>query len=104
MAAYLNENVSRQAIIETWEPEMGFLTDHNFHFPPQLLLNKAVGYIWLNGAPPAQEYDFMQANSPPYVLVGGFAQWVNLYPTDWLAKHYRLVTRIGGYELYAINE
>jgi 4-amino-4-deoxy-L-arabinose transferase-like glycosyltransferase len=104
MAAYLNENVPRQALIETWEPEMGFLTDHNYHFPPQLLLNKAVGYIWLDGPPPAQEYDFMQAYSPTYVLVGGFARWVNLYPTDWLAKHYKLVTRIGEYELYAINE
>jgi hypothetical protein len=64
------------------------------------LLNTAVSYIWLNGKPPAQEYNFVQTQSPEYVLVGGFSRWVNLYPTDWLATHYQSVTRIGGYELF----
>ena len=104
MATYMNENVPSQALIETWEPEMGFLTDHNYHFPPQLLLNTAVGYVWLNGKPPAQEYDFVQTQSPEYVLVGGFARWVSLYPADWLAKHYQLVTHMGGYELFQHNQ
>ena len=103
MATFLNENVPLQALVETWEPEMGFLTDHNYHFPPQLLLNTAVGYIWLNGKPPAQEYHFVETQSPDYVLVGGFSRWVSLYPADWLAKHYQLVTRIGGYELFKRN-
>jgi hypothetical protein len=104
MAAYLDEEVSHTALIETWEPEMGFLTDHNYHFPPPLLLNDAVGYIWLDGTPPAQKYDFVQIESPDFVLVGEFARWVNLYPPDLLAARYRLVTSVGGYELYAINE
>jgi hypothetical protein len=103
MATYMNENVPRQALIETWEPEMGFLTDHNYHFPPQLLLNTAVGYIWLNGKPPAQEYHFVETQSPDYVLVGAFSRWVSLYPADWLATHYQSVTRIGGYELFKRN-
>jgi hypothetical protein len=103
MAAYLNENVPREALIETWEPEMGFLTDHNYHFPPPLLLNTAVGYIWLNKPSPAQEYTFVQDEFPSYVLVGAFARWVKLYPDDVLAARYRLVTRIGAYDLYALN-
>ena len=104
MAAYLDAHIPRDKLIETWEPEMGFLTDHNYHFPPALLLNKAVGYIWLGGATPAQSYDFVQTQHPAYVLVGGFARWVNLYPADVLAASYHLVTRIGGYELYAFNQ
>ncbi len=103
MGAYLNENVSQEALIETWEPEMGFLTDHNYHFPPPLLLNNAVGYIWLGGAPPAEKYDFVQVEQPDYVLVGEFARWVELYPADFLAEHYHLVTTIGAYDLYALN-
>ena len=103
MAAYLDENVSQEALIETWEPEMGFLTDHNYHFPPPLLLNTAVGYIWLEGLPPAQDYDFVQTEYPDYVLVGEFARWVDLYPTDLLEEHYRLVTTIGAYELYVLR-
>jgi hypothetical protein len=104
MATYLNENVPREALIETWEPEMGFLTDHNYHFPPPSLLNKAVGYIWLGKPSPAQEYTFVQDNLPGYVLVGAFARWVQLYPDDVLATRYKLVSRIGAYDLYAFDK
>jgi hypothetical protein len=104
MAAYLDEHIPYEALIETWEPEMGFLTNHNYHYPPPLLLNDAVGYIWLGQSAPAQSYTFVQDESPDYVLVGEFARWVDLYPADWLAKHYNLVTTVGTYELYAVNE
>ncbi len=103
MAAYLDENVPYDALIETWEPEMGFLTDHTYHFPPPLLLNDAVGYKWLDGKSPAHEYDFVQAERPEYVLVGEFSRWVQLYPADFLAQHYEIVTSIGAYELYTRN-
>jgi hypothetical protein len=103
MAAYLNEHVPTDALIETWEPEMGFLTDHNYHFPPQLLLNTAVGYIWLGKSSPTQEYTFVQDEAPNYVLVGGFSSWVGLYPQGWLAAHYTQVTRIGAFELYQLK-
>jgi hypothetical protein len=103
MAAYMNEHVAPDALVETWEPEMGFLTDHNYHFPPPLLLNNAVAHIWLEGPSPAEKYDFVQANHPEYVLVGAFSRWVSLYPTDVLSNQYELVTSIGAYELYALK-
>jgi len=103
MAAYLNQNVPTNAIIETWEPEMGFLTNHNYHFPPAALLNNAVAYIWLNGQPPAQLYDFTKPVPPPYVLVGTFGRWVGLYPEQQLTTRYQLLTRIGDYELYELR-
>jgi hypothetical protein len=104
MATYLNQYVSRDALIETWEPEMGFLTDHNYHFPPPLLLNDAVGYIWLGKPSPSQQYSFVQDQAPDYVLVGAFAQWVKLYPDDILSAQYKLMKTIGGYELYARSQ
>jgi 4-amino-4-deoxy-L-arabinose transferase-like glycosyltransferase len=100
MADYMNAHVPPTDVVETWEPEMGFLTDHNYHFPPQILLNTAVKYIWQNGAPPAAEYDFVQTASPRYVLVGNFSRWVQLYP-EALSADYHLETEIGGYQLYA---
>lgn len=103
MAAYMNANVDKSALVETWEPEMGFLTDHNYHFPPPQLLYVANSYIWLGKTPPSAQYDFVQKNLPDYVLVGAFSSWVQLYPMDFLATHYKLVTSIGGYELYARN-
>ncbi len=104
MASYMNEHVPADALIETWEPEMGFLTDHNYHFPPALLLLTAVEQVHLGGPPAAGSYDFVQTETPDYVLVGEFARLVELYPTDVLADRYDLVTAIGGYELYRIAD
>jgi 4-amino-4-deoxy-L-arabinose transferase-like glycosyltransferase len=104
MAAYLDENVPLEALIETWEPEMGFLTNHNYHFPPASLLSKAVSYVFLEGPPPTQYYKFVQTEFPEYVLVGNFAKSVELYPTELLAERYKLVTIFGGYELYALKQ
>ena len=101
MAAYMNAHVDPKALVETWEPEMGFLTNHNYHFPPPGLLYKAVSYIWMHQAPPADSYDFVQTTRPDYVLVGNFSSWVELYPANLLSANYTLETRIGGYALYA---
>jgi hypothetical protein len=103
MADYMNANVPPSAVVETWEPEMGFLTDHNYHFPQQILLNTAVKYVWQGGPPPAAEYDFVQTHQPQYLLVGAFARWVTMYPAELLTRHYTLQTQIGGYELYQLT-
>lgn len=103
IAAYIQAHIPRQDIIETWEPEVGFLTNNTFHYPPQALLNKAVAYVWLNGPSPSLSYNYVEAQAPPYVLVGAFARWVNLYSPDVLARQYHLLTSIGGYDLYARN-
>ena len=100
MATYMDDHVPTDVVIETWEPEMGFLTDHNYHFPPALLLLTAVEQVHLGGPPAADSYDFVQSESPEYVLVGDFARSVNLYSSDQLSTNYDLVTTIGGYELY----
>ncbi len=100
MADYLNANVPAEALIETWEPELGFLTDHNYHFPPQVLLYRSVSYIWAGGPPPSDGYTFVQDAQPDYVLAGQFSKYVDFYPETWLAD-YTLVTEIGPYSLYA---
>jgi len=102
MADYMNANVPVDALVETWEPEMGFLTDHNYHFPPQVLLYRAVSYVWAGGPSPATQYTFVQDEKPAYVLVGLFARYAGLYPPDWLTDYTR-VAQIGGYELYRHN-
>jgi 4-amino-4-deoxy-L-arabinose transferase-like glycosyltransferase len=99
LAEYLNNEVPRDALIETWEPELGFLTDHNYHFPPQSLLDVAVRHVWLDGPSPARQYDF-DALAPDYVAVGEFAKYVHLYPPEQLAADFRLLTTIGVYDVY----
>lgn len=100
ISAYLNREVPTSAVIETWEPELGALTEHNYHYPPARLLNVAVRHIWLGGPSPREQYHALENERPGYVVVGGFARWVGLYSTEVLSKHYVLVTKIGDYELY----
>jgi len=100
MSAFLDRHVPREAVIETWEPELGALTTHNYHYPPARLLNVAVRHIWLGGPGPGLQYRPLETDQPPYVVVGGFGRWVGVYPTKLLENEYSLEARIGGYELY----
>jgi 4-amino-4-deoxy-L-arabinose transferase-like glycosyltransferase len=100
MAQVMNATVPLDALVETWEQPMGFLTDHRYHYPPQLLLNRTVRQKWLGEAGVAEFYDFTELN-PEYVLVGEFARWVGIYPPDRLqAAGYESVETLGQYELY----
>ena len=101
MADYLSREVSTLPVIETWEPELGFLTSHNYHYPPTGTLNAAVRYIWSGGPAPRLQYHPLEIEQPPYVVVGSFARWVDLYPAEVLERDYRRVTSIGAYDLYA---
>jgi hypothetical protein len=103
MADYLEANISEDVVIETWEPEIGFLTNHRYHYPPNALLDKAVRYIWLNGPPPSEEYEYRSIITPDYVLVGKFSQWVSLYDTDYLEEMGELVITVGPYQLFVVN-
>jgi hypothetical protein len=100
MSAFLDREVPKEAVIETWEQELGALTTHNYHYPPARLLIVAVRHIWLHGPGPAEHYRPIETDRPPYVVVGGFGRWVGVYPTELLEKEYSLDARIGGYELY----
>jgi hypothetical protein len=100
MAQVMDATVPRAALVETWEPPMGFLTEHRYHYPPQLLLNRTVRQKWLGETTVAELYDFTELN-PEYVLVGEFSRWVEVYPPERLrAAGYELVETLGQYELY----
>jgi hypothetical protein len=103
MAHYLDENLAREELIETWEPEMGFLTDHNYHYPPTRFLTHANNHIWSGGPATAQFYDFVQTERPEYILIGATGRQAEIYSADVLAENYRIVYTVGEYELYEIN-
>jgi len=100
MSEYLNENVPLDAVIETWDPEMGFLTDHNYHYPPNALLAVAVDQVYYFGEPVQDRYDFVQTEHPDYLLAGEFSKWTEIYPLDELSGEYELVQSFGLYDLY----
>lgn len=103
MAVYLNQHVPLDAVIETYEPEMGFLTDHRYHYPPHSYLNKTIQSTWLGGSSPGEGYDFIQKEKPAYILVGKFAAWVQFYSIPEIESRYDLLTTIGPYRLYRLR-
>jgi 4-amino-4-deoxy-L-arabinose transferase-like glycosyltransferase len=97
MADYLDAYVPRDVIVETWEPELGVLTDHRYHYPPIALLDTAVRHQWLGG--PALVYDGLR-DAPTYVVVGGFGSYTGVYAADVLARDYVEQQRFGSYMLF----
>jgi 4-amino-4-deoxy-L-arabinose transferase-like glycosyltransferase len=99
LAEYLNANVPREALIETWEQELGVLTDHTYHYPPQVVLAYAVAETWEGAAPARDLYDFRDYGPPDYVITGPFGVYTIIYPTERLAD-YDLIHTIGAYNVY----
>jgi 4-amino-4-deoxy-L-arabinose transferase-like glycosyltransferase len=97
MAAYLTTNVPQQVIVETWEPELGVLTDHTYHYPPTELLDGAVRHVWFGDE--AVVYNGL-AERPPFVVVGSFGAWVQIYPAELLASEYVQRYQAGPYVLF----
>ncbi len=101
MAAYLNTHINQTALIETWSPELGFLTDHRYHYPPPVILDKVVRAAWLGELYPPGTYDF-RAYQPDY-LVLDHTEMRLIYPSAFVEPGYRLVVSLGGYDLYERN-
>jgi hypothetical protein len=103
MADYLNENIPTSAVIETWDPEMGFLTDHNYHYPQNALLAVAVDQVYYGGELVQERYDFLQTEKPEYILLGEFSKWTVIYSEEYVQQNYELVQTFGDYDLYQRN-
>jgi 4-amino-4-deoxy-L-arabinose transferase-like glycosyltransferase len=101
MAAYLNQSLPPSTIIETWEPELGFLTDHRYHYPPPSFLDIAVRHQWLGGAA-LTGYD-PRAYGATYLIIGPFARYTGLYDDASLAGRAERVAVVGDYTLYRLN-
>jgi hypothetical protein len=105
MAAYLNTHVPTSTIIETWEPELGFLSDHDYHYPPPAWLDRAVRARWLHGGATVTGYDPLAEASPSYILVGPFGKYTGIYDGTLtrLRPTETLVASFGEYDLYRVR-
>ncbi len=109
-AAAVETLVPAGAAIDAWEPEVGFLVDRPFQYPPQGSLNRAVRSRWLGqGEQPRAVEEGVgavtatTATTPlrgEYLILGPFARWVGLYNEAATSPRYILIARVGEYELY----
>ena len=102
VAAYLNANVPPSAIIETWEPELGFLTDHQYHYPPSGWLDRSVRAKWLGSDQPLTGYDPVRESHPSYFVVGRFGKYTGIYAQTLARPDIRPVGSFGDYDVYRV--
>jgi hypothetical protein len=87
--------------IDGWEPEIGFLLDRPIQHPPLGTLDRVVRARWL--APRAGQVapvDLSGQLREDFLVVGPFARWVGVYNNAIGSPGYRLVARVGEYDLY----
>jgi hypothetical protein len=102
-AAYLEATVPASSVIETWEPELGFLSDRVFHYPPSGWLDRAVRARWLEGNRPLESYDPSLEANPSYLVVGPFAKFTGIYARLLSSRGNRMLTSIGEYDIYLLD-
>ncbi len=108
VANFLNQNVDDKAIVETWERELGILTNHNYHYPDQLMLAKIDNALY-RGADQGYSLgaDYFSSVHPKYVVVGWFGRLYNVYNSDFLNKNGRIIASFGDgdwrYDVYQMN-
>lgn len=96
---WIKSNIPPDALIESWEQEIGVLTDHTIHYPPQLILAYAVEAQWQGGNPVSDFYDFREPSPPDYVVRGPFGAFTGIYPDDRLTD-YEIIQIIGPYQIF----
>lgn len=102
-AAYLDRTVPADAVIETWEPELGFLSNRDFHYPPPGWLDRAVRAKWLAETNLVRGYDPIALAHPSYLVVGPFGRYTGLYAALLATGHPRLIASFGQYDVYRLR-
>lgn len=104
LAAYIDMHIDDDELIETWEWQIAFLADDAlFHHPPNSLLPQLLARKSMDMPYDHRTYDFQQYR-PSYILVGWFGKWIEPYPPEFFDQEATLVTSIGDYDLYKVNE
>jgi hypothetical protein len=103
MAAYIDSHVPRSDVIETWEPELGFLSNHSFHYPPSGWLDRAVRAKWLGATDLLNGYDPGVEAKPAFLVVGPFGKFTGMYQQILANLHTPPVVSVGDYDLYRLR-
>ena len=100
-ADYLRSNVSPEVTIESWEYELGAVTDHAYHYPPYQVTNAYTEFFFYGKLLPLGLYD-VSSFHPEYIIEGSFARKAGIYAQD-IAMRGSLVVQIGEYKLYRLR-
>jgi 4-amino-4-deoxy-L-arabinose transferase-like glycosyltransferase len=104
-AAWLNDHAAPNALVETWDREMSVLTDHRYHFPPQMIQAAHNAHVANPELPSAGDvYQLLSQVTPDYIVIGPMSRWADLYPASVLDQYTRVFSageQAGAYEIFA---
>ena len=108
VADFLIKNVPEDAVIETWERELSVMTNHQYHYPDQILLARAHAYNYRGGdANYLLGEDYFMKAKPSYLVIGWFARFTNIYDVKFVNKFSHLVATFGDgdwrYDVYKMD-
>jgi len=98
VAEFLNTQIPRNALIETYDSELFFLLKRRYHYPPDEIHIKLNKRTFLR-QPVSINYDPL-ANNPDYLVVGPHSRLWHLYDPIVKTGAFRLLKSYGRYEVY----
>lgn len=105
---FINDNIPNEAIIDTWERELGILNNHIFHYPDQSMLVFTHAALY-RGGPTNYSLGktYFDEIKPDYVIIGWWARLTHIYDLSYIEKNSEYITRIGshewGYDIYKLT-
>jgi hypothetical protein len=99
VAQYINTETPPEALIETYESEIFFLTDRPYHYPPDQVHVDLIRRTFPDGQHVQIKYDPLSAN-PDYLIVGEQAKWWRLYGPILQTNAFRLIRSYNRYDVY----
>jgi hypothetical protein len=107
-ADYLNQSIDKGKVIETWERELGILTDHNYHYPDQVMLAQVHLRLYRGGNNVyglGDEY-FLKVR-PDYLVIGWYSRSNNIYDMNAVDKFGEKIATFGSgewrYDIYKLQ-
>jgi 4-amino-4-deoxy-L-arabinose transferase-like glycosyltransferase len=109
VAAFINANIPKDAIIELWDREVAIMTDHNYHIPGQLELSETrVPFIFHNSRDKGLGKAYFEKFYPSYLVLGSWARQGNVYDMKFVANNSHLLASIGEgtkrYDIYRLKK
>jgi hypothetical protein len=98
-AEYIRSEITRDAVIESWEWELDALSGHwQYHHPDQRYLFLAIRQHARGGASFHLDYDPLQAD-PDFIVTGPFSNWTGIYDGR-VTRSFEQLAQFGRYRIY----
>ncbi len=95
---FLHTHTARTAVIETYDPQLFFLLDRRYHYPPDQVRVELLRRVYLHQDVPI-DYDPL-VGDPDYLVTGRFVRRSQLYDPVLATGAFRLVRVYGHYDIY----